>query len=54
MKMKKLMDNKNVVQYPLRIPLHMHIKLKTKLTTQRKNIRGFLMEKIQEFLEEGK
>lgn len=51
-KMKKLAQNKDVVQYPLRIPAHIHTKLKTKLSSQRKNLRQFMMEKINEYLAE--
>lgn len=51
-KLKKRAENQDIVQYPLRIPTHIHTKFKTKLTKERKNIREVVLKMIMEYIED--
>lgn len=49
-KMKKRMNNMDVVQYPLRIPKPLHKELMVKLAKEGKKLRSVLLEMIDEYL----
>lgn len=50
-KMKKLMENMDIVQYPLRIPTHIHKKVRIKLATEGKNLRELLLDMLLKYIE---
>ena len=50
-KLKKQMENMDVVRYTVRIPTHIHTKFKTKLSAERRTMKDFLMEMILKYLD---
>jgi|GEM_PF-2733920 hypothetical protein len=50
-KMKKLMENMDVVQYPLRIPTFLHNEVKIKLAKKRRTMRELLLTMLLNYIE---
>jgi hypothetical protein len=50
-KLKKQMENMDIVRYTIRIPTHIHTKFKTRLSAQRKTMKDFIMEMILKYLD---
>jgi predicted HicB family RNase H-like nuclease len=52
-KMKTRMGNMDYKQYPLRIPVNLHKKLKVKLAKEGKSLKSILLEMLEEYLNTG-
>jgi hypothetical protein len=51
LKMKKLMENMDIVQYPLRIPTPLHQEVKIKLAQEKKSMRELLLGMLLNYIE---
>lgn len=50
-KMRKMMENMDVVQYTLRLPTYLHKKVKIKLAEEDKNLRELLIDMLLIYIE---
>lgn len=50
-KMKKMMENMDTVQYPLRIPRNLHKEVKIKIAQEGKNLRELLIDMLLKYIE---
>jgi hypothetical protein len=53
-RLKRRSRNMDFVQYPLRIPSHMHQKLKAILALKKRSLRYILLSAIESFLDKNK
>lgn len=51
-KLKKLMENKEVTQYTLRIPVNLYKQVKIKMANDGKKLRGLLLEMLDEYIKQ--
>lgn len=51
-KIKTFMENRDVVKYSFRIPVHLHAKIRQKLITERKSLRTLLLEMVLKYIKE--
>lgn len=49
-KLKKRMENMEVTQYTLRIPVNLYTQVKIKMARERKKLRGLLLEMLEEYI----
>jgi len=49
-KLKKRMDNMDVTQYTLRIPVNLYKQVKIKMANDGKKLRGILLEMLEEYI----
>jgi capsule polysaccharide modification protein KpsS len=49
-KLKKRMENMEVTQYTLRIPVNLYKQVKIKLANDSKKLRGVLLEMLEEYI----
>jgi len=49
-KMKKRMENIDIVQYSLRIPSCLHQQIRMKLAKENKKLRGILIEMLEDYV----
>lgn len=50
-KMQRIMQNMNIVQYPLRIPAILHKKVKVKLASEGKSLREVLLDMLLNYID---
>lgn len=51
-KMTKLMENKDVKQYALRVPASLYKKVRVKLAKEEKSLRGLLVKMLEQYIKE--
>lgn len=49
-KLKKRMENLDVTQYTLRIPVNLYKQVKIKMANEGKKLRGILLEMLEEYV----